>query len=69
MRAFCSARVAPQGVDVSVETQLQYRDKVKGYWDTTDKEDRDTCLERLLNDDIPPSYVRLEHCLSSEVGR
>lgn len=69
MRTFCEGRVAAQGVDICVETQLQSRDKVKAYWTTVDKESRETCLEFVLNDDIPPSYMRLEHCLSLEARR
>lgn len=63
MRSFCGARVAPSGIGECIAAQHEARDRVQRAWDGIGPQEKADCLAWLLDDELPPSYLRLDHCL------
>lgn len=66
MRQFCAGRVALTGVEDCVRAQHEARERVRVLWAQADADEKAECLSWLADDDIPPSYLRLDHCLESK---
>jgi hypothetical protein len=80
MKAFCADRLGPAGsvpssaaVADCVQLQNEARDRVRSGWSQLDEVVRKECLDLLQADleidSVPPSYVRLEHCLEFEMKK
>lgn len=67
IEAFCAERTRPAAVPDCVMLQSKSRDTVRSSWSNYSADDREECVNYVLNDDIPPSYMRLEHCLTSNL--
>lgn len=65
IQKFCADRMRPVAVPDCVKLQSDSRQRVHKGWAAYSVADREECLDYVLADDIPPSFMRLDHCLSS----
>ena len=69
MRKFCTSQAVPTSVDVCVTAQHEARERARSLWAKAGEAEKAECLRWLTDEDIPPSYYRLENCLESEARR
>lgn len=69
MEKFCTERAKPIGLIDCIQLQNEARDTVRASWSTYADDDKVECVEYVLADDIPPSYMRLRDCLSLAAKR
>ena len=65
MQLFSGDRAAPSGYAGCIEAQLEARNRVRSRWPAVSPAVRSECVKYVLNDDIPPSYYRLDACVGS----
>lgn len=65
MQSFCTAQVPAAAVADCVRLQQEAGRTVRGRWGTFSAADKEACIAYVVEDDIPPSYVRLQHCLEA----
>lgn len=67
MRKFCIAQRAPDITDC-VQLQNDARDRLKGSWSQYTAEEQADCISYVADDDeVLPSYKRVEDCLALAV--
>lgn len=69
MEKFCTDRAKPTGLVDCIQLQNEARDTVRASWSTYADDDKAECVDYVLADDIPPSYMRLRDCLSLAAKR
>lgn len=63
---FCTDRMQAAAVSDCIRLQNEAGDNVRARWASYSEADKKDCIDYVLSDDIPPSYMRLDHCLDSK---
>lgn len=64
MRKFCEARVKEGGTADCVQLQNEAKARVKSRWSSVPADIQEDCIAYVEDDDIPPSYMRVDDCLN-----
>lgn len=65
MHSFCASRMPASAVADCVHLQEEAGAAVRSRWSAYSAREREECVAYVIEDDIPPSYMRLKHCLDT----